>query len=83
MTTDWYVLFGHPERRRWEDARRFGFVSGGGGEWLVRVRWSVAVGPTRREAYWRPGLFYRRAVNVERLPEDVAEENVDGLGGYG
>jgi hypothetical protein len=27
---DWYVLFGHPERRRWADAYRYGFVSGGG-----------------------------------------------------
>ena len=30
-----YVMFGHPERRRWEDARRYGFVSAGGGR-----RWS-------------------------------------------
>jgi hypothetical protein len=140
--TDWYVLFGHPERRRWEDARRYGFVSGGGGrrwserlhdlvagdrvfchvpgagyvgigvvtgaavrvvdfavdgrplldlplvspgldrgvgddalvEWLVRVRWDVAVDATRSSAYWRPGLFYRRATNVAELPGDVAVE---------
>ena len=147
--TDWYVLFGHPARRRWEDARRFGFVSGGGGarwsrrlhdldlghrvfvhvpragyvgiawvvepavpvtafvagarpilerddlvspglgngpedpdtmEWLVRVEWSVAVDATRSAAYWRRGLFYRRAVNVEVLPADVAAEIEDGLG---
>ena len=149
--TDWYVLFGHPARRRWEDARRFGFVSGGGGlrwsrrlhdlaigdrvfvhvpragyvgigivtataepvtsftvavdgggllldhddlvspglgrgrddpdtiEWLVRVRWLVAVEATRRAAYWRRGLFYRRAVNVEVLPAGVAAEIEDGL----
>lgn len=30
-----YVLFGHPQRRAWADARRYGFVSGGGGR-----RWS-------------------------------------------
>jgi hypothetical protein len=30
-----YVLYGHPERRRWEDARRYGFISAGGGR-----RWS-------------------------------------------
>ena len=148
--TDWYVLFGHPERRRWEDARRFGFVSGGGGarwsrrlhdlavgdrvfahvpgagyagigavvavaepvtgfvvdgqpilertdvvspglgrgaddpdtiEWLVRVRWTVTVAANRDEAYWRRGLFYRRAVNVEELPADVAREIELGLSG--
>jgi hypothetical protein len=31
MGRNFYVLFGHPERRRWEDAPAFGFVSGGGG----------------------------------------------------
>lgn len=37
--TDWYVLFGHPERRRWEDAARYGFVSGGGARrWSSRIR---------------------------------------------
>lgn len=30
-----YFLFGDPDRRRWEDGRRYGFVSAGGG-----VRWS-------------------------------------------
>src|SRR3954468_13482361 len=34
-----YVLLGNPKRRRWEDARRFGFVSGGGGpKWTRRLR---------------------------------------------
>ena len=147
--TDWYVLFGHPARRRWEDARRFGFVSGGGAarwsrrlhdldvgdrafvhvpgagyagigvvteaaqpvtsfrvgdgllldrddlaspglgrgaddpetiEWLVRVEWAVAVEATRATAYWRRGLFYRRAVNVDLLPAAVAAEIEGGLG---
>ena len=149
LVTDRYVLFGHPARRRWEDARRFGFVSGGGRarwsrrlhdlevgdrvfvhvpgagyvgigfvveaaqpvtafvaggrpilerddlvspglgngredpdtiEWLVRVEWSVAVDATRSAAYWRRGLFYRRAVNVDVLPAEVAAEIEDGLG---
>ena len=31
----YYVMFGHPERRQWEDAHRYGFVSAGGGR-----RWS-------------------------------------------
>lgn len=39
MGRDVYVLFGHPERRRWEDARTFGFVSGGGAPvWSDRLR---------------------------------------------
>ena len=35
--TDWYVSFGEePEGRNWEDARRYGFVSAGGGLWYSR-----------------------------------------------
>jgi hypothetical protein len=34
--TDFYVSFGEP-RRDWEDARRFGFISGGGKRWYWRT----------------------------------------------
>ncbi len=34
---DWYVSFGtYSDGRAWEDARRYGFVSAGGGEWYSR-----------------------------------------------
>lgn len=43
--TDWFVSFGHaPQGRSWEDARRFGFVSAGGGEWYSRSLLNVPVG---------------------------------------
>ena len=45
----------------------------------MRVRWSVAVEATKAAAYWRRGLFYRRAVNVEALPADVVGELLEGL----
>lgn len=36
--SDWYVSFGEYEGgRRWADGRRYGFVSGGGGEWFSRT----------------------------------------------
>jgi hypothetical protein len=42
---DWYVSFGEePDGRRWEDARRFGFVSAGGGDWYTRSLQQVPVG---------------------------------------
>ncbi len=128
--TAYYLMFGHPERRRWEDARRYSFVSAGGGrrwsqplrrldegddvfvhlpgagyvghgvvlspmrpikaftvrvdgddvpllnlpldspgighdvddrdlcEYVVPVQWRRAL--PERQAYWRPGLFYKR-----------------------
>lgn len=30
---EYYVSFGDPEERDWEEARRFGFISAGGGSW--------------------------------------------------
>lgn len=36
--TDWYVSFGDdPTGRSWDDARKYGFVSAGGGEWYSRT----------------------------------------------
>ena len=34
---DWYVSFGEGERRNWEDARSYGYVSAGGGPWYSRT----------------------------------------------
>jgi len=37
---EYYVSFGHSEdgtSRHWEDAREYGFISAGGGEWYVRT----------------------------------------------
>jgi Endonuclease NucS len=39
---DWYLSFGESEGgRNWEDARNYGFVSAGGGEWYSRSLRSV------------------------------------------
>src|SRR5262249_491628 len=37
---EYYVSFGHRDdgtSRHWEDARRYGFISAGGGDWYVRT----------------------------------------------
>ncbi len=34
---EYYVSFGEGVSRRWNDAKRYGFVSGGGGEWYVKT----------------------------------------------
>lgn len=130
LVTTYYAMYGHPNRRRWEDGRRYGFIAAGGGkrwsaplrrlqpgdellvhlpgagyvghgdvtapavpirnivvdvdgqstplldlplvspglawdadddvncEYVVLVNWRKSV--SEREAYWRPGLFFRR-----------------------
>ena len=43
--TDWYVSFGEENgSRSWEDARRYGFVSAGGGDWYSRSLRSLPEG---------------------------------------
>ncbi len=34
---EFYVSFGEGDHRRWNDAKQYGFVSAGGGEWYVRT----------------------------------------------
>jgi hypothetical protein len=42
---DWYVSFGEePGGRDWDDARRYGFVSAGGGDWFSRTLRALPVG---------------------------------------
>jgi hypothetical protein len=43
---EYYVSFGHHDEgaRHWEDARRYGFVSAGGGDWYVRTLYLLEPG---------------------------------------
>lgn len=34
---EYYVSFGHQQGRDWEDARKYGFISAGGGRWYSRT----------------------------------------------
>ncbi len=34
---EYYVSFGQDDRRNWEDARKYGFISGGGGSWYSKT----------------------------------------------
>ncbi|TDB92520.1 DUF91 domain-containing protein [Actinomadura sp. 7K534] len=89
---DWYVAFGVDESgvREWEDARRYGFVSAGGGVWysktlrrlpvgarvFVHIPKSgyVGVGRVTREA--RP--FPEAVVDVEGEERPLAEQELRG-----
>lgn len=41
---EFYVSFGHGERRHWDDARRYGFISAGGGSWYSNTLNMLAEG---------------------------------------
>jgi len=34
---EYYVSFGHDEGRRWEDAKKYGYITAGGGRWYSRT----------------------------------------------
>jgi hypothetical protein len=41
---DWYVSFGEGDSRSWDDARRYGFVSAGGGRWYTQTLRILPIG---------------------------------------
>ena len=41
---DWYVSFGEGEHRNWEDARRYSYVSAGGGSWYIGTLKKLPIG---------------------------------------
>jgi hypothetical protein len=77
---DFYVSVGEGPHRSWEDFRRFGFVSGGGGQWYSRTL--DALKPGHRVFACIPGTGYvgvgtvkdtSRPVREFMVPQDGAE----------
>ena len=67
---DWYVNFGDGETRVWEDGRRFGFVSAGGGEWYSRTLRNLPEGARvnvylPQKGYVAVGTALRSAVRID------------------
>ena len=76
---DWYVSFGEESGNRdWDDARQYGFVSAGGGEWFSRTLRKLPVGG--RVLACIPGVGYVGVGTVtgEAQPFDEAVLEVDG-----
>ncbi len=63
---EFYVSFGDPRSRSWEDARRYGFISGGGGAWYSQTL--KLLQPGDRVWVKIPGTGY---VGVGRVQESV------------
>ncbi|MGY0235558.1 endonuclease NucS domain-containing protein [Longispora urticae] len=77
---DWYVSFGDDSgSRSWEDARRYGFVSAGGGTWFSRTLRLLPVGA--RIFVYIPKVGYIAVATVTGEPQafDDAVVTVDGV----
>ncbi len=77
---DWYVSFGEEDSRSWDDARRFGFVSAGGGNWYSRTLRNLPV--DARVFVCIPGSGYGYVgvgtVKAEAMRFDEAVLTVEG-----
>jgi len=75
---DFYVTFGEDEQRTWEDALRYGFVSGGGGKWYSQSL--QALFPGARVFVYIPKTGYVAVGKVLETAQRVKafEVDVDG-----
>lgn len=76
---EYYVSFGHGTERNWDDARKYGFISGGGGTWYSQTLGLLSPG----DRVW-VNVPARGYVGVGRVtgPSVKASEfqvNVDGV----
>lgn len=78
--TEWnrelYVSFGEGIHRRWNDAKKYGFVSAGGGEWYVRTLRSLQPGDrvwvnVPRKGYVGVGKVLSPAVRFDQFKANV------------
>ncbi|UQU62514.1 endonuclease NucS [Couchioplanes caeruleus] len=76
---DWYVTFGEESGiRSWDDARRYGFVSAGGGEWYSRSLRALPVGGRVFVYVPKTGYVAVGMVTGAVVPFDDAVLTVDG-----
>lgn len=94
--TDWYVSFGDdPTGRNWSDARKYGFISAGGGEWYSRTVKNLE--PEARifvnipkAGYVGVGIvtgpaeiFDRARVNIDGVEQSLKDQTLQGSYHYG
>jgi hypothetical protein len=76
---DWYVSFGEESNlRNWDDARRFGFVSAGGGVWFSKTLRGLPVGGRVFVCIPKRGYVGVGTVSGEAKPFEAAILEVDG-----
>jgi hypothetical protein len=76
---DWYVTFGEESGiRSWTDARRYGFVSAGGGEWYSRDLRALPIGGRVFVYIPKTGYVAVGTVTGPAVPFDEAVLTVEG-----
>lgn len=75
---DWYVAFGDDHSRSWDDARSFGFVSAGGGDWYSKTLKSLPEGARISVHVPKRGYVGVGVVLGTAAPADEARLTVNG-----
>lgn len=75
---DFYVSFGHGRHRSWEDAREYGFVSGGNGRWYSRTLELLFEGARVFARVPQEGYVGIGEVTSEAVPVTEFEVEYDG-----
>jgi hypothetical protein len=80
---DFYVSLGEDEQRNWDDCRKYGFVSGGGGKFYIQTLKLLFPGSRvfvhiPKTGYVGVGIVKESAVPVRdfKVSEDVVDSNV-------
>ena len=71
---DFYVSFGDSETRCWDDVRRYGFISGGGGKWYSQTLYQLS--PGHRVFVHIPGTGYVGVGEVVEEAKPITEFDV-------
>ncbi len=75
---DWYISFGDGQSRSWEDGRKYGFVSGGGGTWYSRTLVNLPVGARVNVYIPQHGYVAVGQTLAEAKRFDQADVRIDG-----
>jgi len=76
---DWYVSFGEfPDGRNWDDAREYGFISAGGGEWFSKTLKRLPVGARVFTCIPKTGYVGVGTVTGPAEPFEQVKVTVDG-----
>jgi hypothetical protein len=75
---EFYVNFGDSSRRSWEEARKFGFISAGGGTWYSRTLNLLSPGDRIWVRIPQSGYVGVGAVTSKATPVDDFKADVDG-----
>ncbi|GLX00976.1 endonuclease NucS domain-containing protein [Microtetraspora sp. NBRC 16547] len=75
---DWYVALGEDTTRSWDDARRYGFVSAGGGAWFSRTLVNLPIGARIFTHIPKVGYVGVGTVTGEARPANEVVLEIDG-----